>query len=133
MAQLRVISHTRATVIPRITNNDAKTSCWGHTAAVKTLVRIGVAIAATLAGGFLLVPLPQVYGQARLPARLAEYVGRHAVLTAGLTAAQQQQLLAGQPVTQLLDADPTREVAVFGAVWIKAPVERVEKASGSSA
>jgi hypothetical protein len=88
---------------------------------MKTLVRIAMAAAAAL-GGFLLGPFPsqQLQGQTRLPPRLADYVARHAKLTA----AQQQQLLAGQPVTQLLDADPSQEVAVFGAVWIKAPVER---------
>jgi hypothetical protein len=82
-------------------------------------MRIAIAAAVTL-GGLLLAPSREVHGQGRLPPRLAEYVGRHV----GLTAAQQQQLLAGQPVTQLLDADPSREVAVFGAIWIKAPVNR---------
>jgi hypothetical protein len=33
-------------------------------------------------------------------------------------------LLAGAPVTKLLDADPAKEVAVFGAVWIDAPIPR---------
>lgn len=33
-------------------------------------------------------------------------------------------LRAGQPVTVLLDSDPAREVAVFGAVWVKAPIDR---------
>jgi hypothetical protein len=84
-----------------------------------TLVRSAIAAAATL-GGLLLAPSQEIHGQARLPPRLADYAARHAKLTA----AQQQQLLAGQPVTQLLDADPSREVAVFGAVWIKAPIER---------
>jgi hypothetical protein len=96
----------------------------------KTLVRLAIA-AATAVSGFLVAPLAplallaltttqEIHGQARLPPRLAEYVARHAKLTP----AQQQQLLAGQPVTQMLDADPSTEVAVFGAVWIKAPVER---------
>ena len=72
-------------------------------------------------GALLLTLSHEVHGQARgLPPRLADYATRHAKLTA----AQQQQLLAGQPVTHMLDADPSREVAVFGAVWIKAPVTR---------
>jgi hypothetical protein len=33
-------------------------------------------------------------------------------------------LLAGQPVTHMLDADPSREVAVLGAVWVNAPASR---------
>ena len=37
-----------------------------------------------------------------------------------LTPAERQSLLAGAPVTKILDADPAHEVAVFGAVWIKA-------------
>jgi hypothetical protein len=82
-------------------------------------MRFAVTTAVTL-GGLLLTSSLDLHGQARLPQRLADYVGRHA----RLTAAQQQQLLAGQPVTQLLDADPSQEVAVFGAVWIKAPAER---------
>jgi hypothetical protein len=40
------------------------------------------------------------------------------------TAAQRKAMLAGQPVTQLLEADPAREVSVFGIVWIKAPTAR---------
>ena len=41
-----------------------------------------------------------------------------------LTADEQKQLLAGQPVTKLLDADESKEVAVLGAVWINAPMQR---------
>jgi hypothetical protein len=37
-----------------------------------------------------------------------------------LTPAVRQSLLTGAPVTKILDADPAHEVAVFGAVWIKA-------------
>ena len=55
-----------------------------------------------------------------LPPRLGEYVGRHV----GLTPAQRSQLLQGQPVMRLLETDPSREVAVFGAVWVEAPIAR---------
>ena len=41
-----------------------------------------------------------------------------------LDAAMRAQLLAGAPVTRLLDSDASKEVVVFGAVWIDAPVER---------
>jgi hypothetical protein len=58
--------------------------------------------------------------QPRLPGRLAEYVTQHVKLTP----AQHTQLMQGQPVTRLLDADPSREVSVFGAVWINAPAAR---------
>ena len=60
------------------------------------------------------------HGQAALPPRLDDYLTK----VVKLSAAQRTQLLAGQPVTTLLDADPSREVAVFGAVWIKAPIAR---------
>ena len=55
-----------------------------------------------------------------LPARLGEYVSKHV----RLTAAQHAQLAQGQPVTQALEADPSKEVSVFGLVWIKAPISR---------
>ncbi len=55
-----------------------------------------------------------------LPAPLESYVAKHA----GLSPAQRSQLMAGQPLTKLVDADPSREVSVFGATWIDAPVSR---------
>jgi hypothetical protein len=55
-----------------------------------------------------------------LPPRLGEYIKTHVMLTPD----ERTQLLEGQPVTKLLEADPAREVAVFGAVWVKAPMSR---------
>src|SRR3954452_22069737 len=55
-----------------------------------------------------------------LPERLDSYIKKGAQLTS----AEQTQLLAGQPVTRMLDADPSHEVAVLGAVWVAAPAER---------
>jgi hypothetical protein len=40
------------------------------------------------------------------------------------TAAERKLLFDGAPVTKLLDGDPSKEIAVFGAVWIDAPRER---------
>jgi hypothetical protein len=59
-------------------------------------------------------------GQPPLPARLDSYIKTHVKLTPE----DQKQLLAGQPVTQILDADPGKEVAIFGAVWVNAPIAR---------
>jgi len=59
-------------------------------------------------------------GQARLPERLYSYVSSFVKLTSD----EQKQLLAGEAVTRLLDADPSKEVAIFGAVWVKAPIAR---------
>ncbi len=56
----------------------------------------------------------------RLPTRLDEYLTR----TVKLTPEERAQLVAGQPITKLLDADETKEVAVFGAVWVDAPMRR---------
>jgi len=54
----------------------------------------------------------------RLPAELDRYVTQYA----NLTPAQRADLLAGRAVTKLLDSDPSKEVAVFGATWVNAPM-----------
>jgi hypothetical protein len=59
-------------------------------------------------------------GQPPLPAHLDSYIRAHVKLTPE----EQKQLLAGQPVTRLLDTDPAKEVAVFGSVWVDAPIAR---------
>jgi hypothetical protein len=58
----------------------------------------------------------QSTGVARLPVRL------ETVLASSVrpTAADRKLLLGGAPLTKLLEADPAREVAVFGAIWINA-------------
>jgi hypothetical protein len=59
-------------------------------------------------------------GQPSLPARFDSYVKAHVKLTAD----EHKQLLAGKPVTQHLETDPAKEVAIFGAVWVNAPMAR---------
>ena len=49
----------------------------------------------------------------RLPAELDRYLTKYV----SLTPAQRADLVAGRPVTRLLESDPAKEVAVFGAVW----------------
>ena len=61
---------------------------------------------------------------ARLPARLDSYIKDYVKLTPE----QQKRLLAGEPVTQLLESDPAKEVAIFGAVWVAAPITRYVEA-----
>ena len=56
----------------------------------------------------------------QLPARLDSYITK----VVKLSPEQRKQLLDGQPVTKLLDADPSTEVSVFGAVWVNAPISR---------
>jgi hypothetical protein len=58
--------------------------------------------------------------QPSLPARFDSYLKAHVKLTAD----KHKELLAGQPVTQLLETDPAKEVAIFGAVWVSAPIAR---------
>ena len=59
-------------------------------------------------------------GPSRLPAPIDSYVTK----VVKPTEAQRQQVFAGQPITKLLDADPAREVSVFGLVWVNAPIDR---------
>jgi hypothetical protein len=59
-----------------------------------------------------------------LPAKLENYLN-----SAGKFSAEERQLLvAGQPVTKLLDSDESKEVAVLGAVCIDAPMRRYVEA-----
>ena len=57
---------------------------------------------------------------AGLPARVEGYL----TSVVRPTAAQRQELMDGGPLTSLLDVDPSKEVAVFGAIWIDAPIPR---------
>lgn len=59
-----------------------------------------------------------------LPPRLEQYL----TTTVKLTADERKQLTDGAPVTRLLDADESKEVAVFGAIWINAPIARYVEA-----
>jgi hypothetical protein len=75
-------------------------------------------------------------GQGGFPARLDSYFTR--VLK--LSPLERQTLLAGKPLAKTLDADPAKEVSVFGAIWIAAPaaeyvaalkdIENFEKGGG---
>ncbi len=75
----------------------------------------------------LVAPVPTARSQnasAPFPSRLGTYL-RDAVR---LTVEEQQQLAAGEPVTKLLDGDESKEVAVFGAIWINAPIRQYANA-----
>jgi hypothetical protein len=79
-------------------------------------LRAAIALAAVS-----LVPSPvasRVDGaQPSLPARLASFLTEEA----HATPQDRQTLLAGNPLIKLLDGDPSKEIAVFGAVWVNAP------------
>jgi hypothetical protein len=58
------------------------------------------------------------------PPRLDRYVTE----TVKLSGDERQQLVDGKPVTRMLDVETDAEIAVFGAVWIDAPVRRYVEA-----
>src|SRR6185503_715556 len=68
-------------------------------------------IAAVIAIALLAAP-------ARFPPDLERYLTKYAALTP----AQLADLIAGRSVTKLLDSDPSKEVAVLGAMWVNAPM-----------
>jgi hypothetical protein len=78
------------------------------------------AFAAPMAAFGLAATIAAQQAPPSLPARLDAYLMKEAKLTSE----QRKQLLAGQPVTRMLDTDPSHEVAVLGAVWVAAPPAR---------
>jgi hypothetical protein len=60
----------------------------------------------------------------QFPGRLDRYLTDAAKLSAG----ERQRLIAGAAITKMLEADESKEVAVFGAVWIAAPMRRYVEA-----
>jgi hypothetical protein len=63
-------------------------------------------------------------GRVQFPGRLESYFTD----AVGLSADERQRLVAGAPVTRMLAAEEGKEVAVFGAIWINAPVGRYVEA-----
>jgi hypothetical protein len=55
--------------------------------------------------------------QASLPSVLTSFLTEEA----HATPSEREALLAGGPLVKLLDADPSQEIAVLGAVWVNAP------------
>ncbi len=93
-----------------------------HTTTLKRMtvarLRVGCAV---VAGLLLLTGDPRAAGpapsQKRLPAALESYLAT----AVHLSSSEKQSLVSGAPVTKLLEGvDASKEVAVFGAVWINA-------------
>src|SRR5688572_18600813 len=55
--------------------------------------------------------------QPSLPSALASFLTEEA----HVTPSEREALLAGNPLVKLLEADPAKEIAVLGAVWVSAP------------
>jgi len=62
------------------------------------------------------------------PAALSSQLDTYLSTTVRPSTAERKLLMNGGPVSKLLDADASKEVAVFGAVWIDAPVRRYVEA-----
>jgi len=78
--------------------------------------RVVVALVAVL-----LLIAPQA-GDGQAPAFPAQV--ERLLANAHVTAEDRKQLLAGMPVSKSLSADGSKELAVFGALWINAPIDR---------
>lgn len=88
---------------------------------MQTCSRIGLASSLAVACALVSVRVSLESFQASsssLPSRLEGYLRT----TVRPTASERKLLTAGGPIAKLLDADAGKEVAVFGAVWINAPV-----------
>lgn len=92
---------------------------WRHTEGTGVRALSLACAVALLVLGIRGVPL-QGQGPAPLPERLNSYINSYVKLTSD----EQKRILAGEPVTRLLDSDPSKEVAIFGLVWVKAPIAR---------
>jgi hypothetical protein len=79
----------------------------------------------TIAALFVLaVPSTHTAQNAKTPARLEQYLTN----TAKVTGYERTRLLGGAPITKLLPADASKEVAIFGAIWVNAPIGRYVEA-----
>src|SRR5262245_19773537 len=114
-------------VVPRIAHADAfctriraaRTAGQGGPDGRAPMRVIAAAAAALVLALTRLAPLQSTPAAAlRLPADLDSYITKYVKLTP----AQRADLLAGRSATKLLDTDPSKEVAVFGAMWVGAPM-----------
>ena len=72
---------------------------------------------------FASIALRSSQAPSNLPPKLEDYLTK----AVRLPAAERRRLLHGEPVARLLDTDGSKEVAVFGAIWIDAlPARYVE-------
>ena len=97
-------------------------------------------IAATAVAAVSLLPLIVAAraggAQPSLPPALTSFLTEEA----HATVSDRETLLAGNPLVKLLDADPSTEIAVLGAIWVNAPrglyvqevknIEQFERGSG---
>jgi hypothetical protein len=85
-------------------------------------------IAATAVAAVSLVPLTvaaRVSAQQSLPPALASFLTEEA----HATSSDREALLASNPLVKLLDADPSKEIAVLGAIWVRAAGQHIARES----
>jgi hypothetical protein len=83
-------------------------------------IRTAVLVALAFALPLMANPANSHADAAGFPGSLENYLSR----TVKLTRNERQQLLSGQAVTKMLESDEKKAVAVFGAIWIDAPMRR---------
>jgi hypothetical protein len=76
-----------------------------------------------LAVGLLAISAARPAAQAAAPA-LPAALDKYMTSVVKVTPAERQALVAGSPLTKLLESDQTKEVAVLGAIWVDAPLQR---------
>ena len=77
-------------------------------------------LARVIAMAVLILSGPRVADSQSTAASFPPLLNTYVTTSVRLTRPEREALLAGKPVTSLLDAVPETEVAVFGAVWIDA-------------
>jgi hypothetical protein len=83
-------------------------------------LRMGLSIATLLWTMQALGRSFQSVSPVRLPARLERYL----TTVVHTVSSERKLLLDGSPITKFLNTDPSREVSVFGAIWINASPHR---------
>ena len=61
---------------------------------------------------------------AQAPSAVPDRLEKYLASAVRPTRAERAQLLRGEAITKFLESDPSQEVAIFGAVWIDAPMQR---------
>ena len=76
-------------------------------------------VAAIAPAAVLVLAMPEALAgrQPALPPALDSFLTQEA----HATLSEREALLAGNPLVKFLDADPSKEIAVLGAVWVEAP------------
>lgn len=89
---------------------------------------IHLRIISTCVAAALLVSVPPAVDSAQKTTRLPAGLETYLATVVRPTPAERARLIDGSPLIRLLDADVTKEVAAFGAIWIDAPIRRYVEA-----